>query len=224
MLTTAILPSLVSALAAPQPAPMPLTFEPRRPYPTRALYAPVQEDGEGYDFSYTFAELGFTTTDIDGFDDDADTYYLAASLGLGIFQIVAAYENTDFDIGDSRSDTFRLGAGAHFGLTPRVDLQGDISWLFSDVSSDIGALDDSSNGYEIRGGLRWMALPWNNGGLELAGNILYRDLETAFASEEDQFGWEAQARVHLLKLLSIGGSYIQRADDSQYLFNARVSF
>ena len=224
MITTAILPSLVTALAAPQPAPIPLTFEPRRAYPSRALYAPVQDDSEGYDFSYTFAELGLTSTDIDGLAEDADTYYLAASLGLGIFQIVASYENTDLDIGDSSSDTLRLGAGAHFSLTPRVDLQGDISWLYSDASSNFANLNDSSNGYEVRGGLRWMALPWNGGGLELAGNILYRDLETAFASEEDQFGWEAQARVHLLKLLSVGGSYIQRADDEQYLFNARVSF
>ncbi len=221
MITTTLLPSLVALLAAPQPN---LGFESIEPFvapPTPVLYALPQE-GDGYDFSYTFLELGYAQTDIDNLSEDADNYYLAGSLGLGMFQIVAGYENTDLDVDDLSADTFRLGAGAHFGLTPTLDLQGDISWLFTDLSSN--NFDDSGSGYEVRGGLRWMALPWSSGGLELAGNLLYRDHENALATSPDQLGWELQARAHFISLLSVGASYIERdGDDATVLINARVS-
>ncbi|MEM6672537.1 MAG: hypothetical protein AAF726_06810 [Planctomycetota bacterium] len=211
------------------------TYDPNQPYQNNANYSSnttyYDDDDDDnrwdddFDFSYTFVEIGFFETDLDDFDeDDPESYYIDGSIALGMFQIVAGYQNTEIDFGDSSTDQFRLGIGAHFEVAPRLDIQGDISWLFADTSSDLGNLDDDNNGFIVTAGPRWLALPWSGGGLELAANLLYRDIEGVFASDDGQFGFELETRIHFLNLFSLGASYFDYDGDQNYAFNARVSF
>ena len=206
-------PSLTAELAALPSAPV----------------AAAQEDGnEPWDFSYTFLELGlnFYTPDasFDDFEDEVDSWYGLASLGLFDFLYVfGGYENQDFDFEDSSTDIWTLGVGAHLDLINKLDLTGDIAWLYSDLSSDLSELDESNSGYKIRIGGRWMPIDWSRGGLEVTGGIVYRDLKNQIASDDELFGWDLGARIHFLKLFSIAGSYWTLEDDDGVLANLRVS-
>ncbi|HKX46542.1 MAG TPA: hypothetical protein VJP77_07555 [Planctomycetota bacterium] len=228
MLLTAVL----LASAAEAAAPVEVLFaapEPVIPVSVLALASRAAPAiGEESTFSYTFVEAGVIAVNLDSFsglaDEDADTYYLRGSIGLGFVHLVAAYENTSVDIGDSATDTIKLGIGGHFDLSPKVDFTGDISWLFSDLSSDLSAIDDSDHGYEVRAGLRWMPVGWEGGGLELDGDGLYRNVDFALASDDEQVGFELGARLHFLRLLSVGGFYRMLGDDDAVGLNARLSF
>ena len=203
---------------------------PESPIPAAVLSlasrAPQAPD-EPQTFSYTFAEIGLYTLDVDDLgslgDEDVEAYYLRGSIGLGFLHIVAGYENAEADIGDSATDTIRLGGGAHFELAPKLDLTGDIAWLFSDLSSDLDQLDDSDHGYEVRAGLRFLPAEWENGGLELDGDFLYRNVDFALASDDEQTGFEAGARLHFVTHLSLGAFYRMLGDDESLGVNLRLS-
>ena len=72
-------------------------------------------------------------------------------------------------------------------------------------------------------GARWMPLPWDGGGLEANGGFRWIDQE-AILSDDAVGAWELGARVHFLKLFSVGATYQFLEDDSRYGFDARVSF
>jgi hypothetical protein len=226
LLPSLTLATLAGATTAPE-APTSLTAE-LAALPAAPAAAP-QEGKEPWDFSYTFVELGlnFYTPDasFDDFEDEVDSWYGLASLGLfDLLYVFGGYENQDFDFEDSSTDIYTLGVGAHLDLMNRLDLTGDIAWLYSDLSSDLGELDDTNSGYKIRVGGRWMPIQFGRGGLEVTGGITYRDLKNQIASDDEQFGWDLGARLHFLKLFSIAGSYWQLEDDDGILANLRVSF
>jgi hypothetical protein len=177
---------------------------------------------EGWNFSYTFIELGFAEYDVDAIDDKADVYFGRASVGLlGFLHVFGEYTNQSFDIGNTDTDLIQLGVGAHFGVIPNLSLYGEIGWLFNDISSDLGDNDDT--GYGLEGGARWMALPWSGGGLEVNGSLGYYDLE-GVSNEDRPFYWTVGARVHFIEVLSIGAEYMDIEDDDQISFSARFSF
>ncbi|HKX46398.1 MAG TPA: hypothetical protein VJP77_06820 [Planctomycetota bacterium] len=227
LLTSLVLASAAEAAHAADPA----IVEAEPPIPAAVLAlatrAPQAGDG-GKTFSYTFVELGLYAVDVDAFDglvdEDVEAYYVRGSIGLGFVHLVAAYEDASIDFGGSDTDTIKLGAGGHFDVAPKVDFTGDISWLFSDLSSDLSELDDSDHGYEVRAGLRWMAAEWERGGFELDGDVLYRNVDFALASDDEQVGFEAGARLHFLELLSVGGFYRLLEDDDAIGANVRLSF
>lgn len=233
-----ISPFLCSAILS-TPPPDHAEVPPLEPLTTVAASMPLsstptlwQDDGEEKTFSYTFIELGVTTIDVDAIDDidvdideDVDTYYGRAQLALFKFlYFFVGYENQDFDIEDTSSDVIRLGIGAYRSLNPKLDLFGDVAWLYSDLSSDVDDLDDDDNGYEIRAGLRWMVLDWDGGGLELDGNGTWISMDNRIGSDDEVFGWEVGGRVHFLRLFSLGASYMDLEDDDQVSMNARLSF
>ena len=175
-------------------------------------------------FSYTFVEVGATKLDVDSANDEADVYYLRGSLALGVFHVVASYANQDIDFQNTSADVLTLGAGAHFSLSPQLDLTGDVSWIYNDVSSDISSYDGSDSGFIVRAGPRWMPLDWDGGGLELNGEALYVDIDNRIASDPEAWGWGAGARLHFLRLFSVGLNYSILEDDDEVSVNARVSF
>ncbi len=198
--------------------------------PTLPEYLPLaaQDGPQGSPFSYTFVEVGAIAMEIDDLsssDDDVDAFYGRGQLGLFDFLYVfGEYENQSADFQNTDTDLISLGAGAHLGLAHTLDLMGEVGWLYSDVSSDLSTLDDTTNGYEVRAGLRWMLTSWEGGGLELNGGGLYVELENQLASDDERLGWEAGARLHFLKLFSVGAGYAMLEDDDQASLNARVSF
>lgn len=170
------------------------------------------------EFSYSYLELGITQYDVDDLDDEADTYYARGSIGILDFLYgFAQYENQDFDIEDGDRDLITVGGGAHFGILKNLDLIAEIGWLFTDSDFD----DDS--GIVASGGARWMALPWDRGGLELNAEIGYYGIDN-FGSDDKPVFWELGARFHFLTAFSVGLAYQQIEDDSQAIGNVRFSF
>ena len=222
LLPALTLATLTGGAAAPAiPLSLAAELEASQPY----ALAPAQEEAaEGWDFSYTFFEIGATSFDVDEADETADVYYGRASLGLFKFLYVfAGYENQSIDFEDTSSDVLRLGVGGHFGVTPKLDLVGDIAWLYSDTSSDLSELDDTTDGYEVRAGARWMPFGWDRGGVELHGGAIWVDMENRIASDDTAFGFDLGAKLHFLKLFSVGAVYTMLEDDDSVGINARVS-
>ena len=182
------------------------------------------EAGESV-FSYTFIEIGATQFDVDEADEEADIYYGRASLGLFDFlYLFAGYENQSTDFEDTDTDVIRLGGGVHFGVMEKLDLVADIAWLYSDMSSDLDELDDTTNGFEIHAGGRWMPLDWDGGGLEIHGGLVYVDMENRIASDDEATGFDVGAKLHFIRMLSVGAVYTMLEDDDSIGVNARVSF
>lgn len=175
--------------------------------------------------SYTYVEIGVAQLDVDDLDDDVDIYFGRGSLGLfELFYVFGEYQNQSTDFEDTSTDLLELGVGAHFGLSPKLDLYAEVGWLYSDVTSDLDDLEDSENGYEVMGGARWMVLPWDRGGIELHGAVGYVDLDNRIASDEAASQWEVGARAHFLRFLSVDLTYSMLEDDDAVLGGVRFSF
>ncbi|MCC6409735.1 MAG: hypothetical protein IT453_21450 [Planctomycetes bacterium] len=217
---------------ATSPVAEPTELLPSQPTPNTselALLAPAAASMPVADadspFSYTYLELGAVSLDVDAIDDEADIYYGRASIELlGFLYVFGEYSNLSIDYKNTDTDLIELGAGAHVNVVPKLDLFGEVGWLYSDVSSDLSALDDTTNGYEVFGGARWMVLPWTGGGLELNGGLGYVDLENQISSDDKTTFWEVGARVHVLEMLSVGATYSKLEDDDQVSAGIRLSF
>lgn len=189
---------------------------------TAATFAPVA-DAEDWKFSYTFLEIGATRVDIDAVDDTGDTYYGLGSIDLfNLIYIFVGYENLSVDFQNSKTDLWTIGAGVHFSPLNRLDVLGDIAFVSSDPSSDLPL--DSSDGYQARAGLRWMAMMFGQGGLELAGRAIWVDIGDTQFRDDGQFGFDVEARVHFLQRLSVGLGFKMLEDDETAGLNARFSF
>ncbi|MBI5431268.1 MAG: hypothetical protein HZA52_00375 [Planctomycetes bacterium] len=176
-------------------------------------------------FSYTYLEVGAVSFDVDVIDDEADVHYGRASIELlGFLYVFGGHSNLSIDYQNTDTDLIELGAGAHVNVVPKLDLFGEVGWLYADVSSDLTALDDTTNGYEVFGGARWMVLPWSGGGLELNGGLGYVDLENQVSSDDKTTFWEVGVRVHVLEVPSVGATYSKLEDDDQVSAGVRLSF
>jgi hypothetical protein len=206
-----------------------LTYTPASDSPEISAIAPraapfVLDKGKG-PFSYTYVEVGAAKYDVDQINEKSDIYYGRASIAfLGFLYAFGEYQNQSNDFQNTDSDLIELGGGVHFNVMPTLDLFGEVGWLYNDVSSDLASLDDTNQGYEAFGGARLMALPWDGGGLELNGGIGYVDLNNRLASDDAATEWEVGARVHFLKMLSVGATYAILKDDDYVTANFRVSF
>ncbi len=195
--------------------------------PLDAVTSVQAEGGARSLLRYTFLEVGASKLDVDAAvagNRDVDNYYGRAQLGLGLLHGFASYENQEIDLGNTTSDLFRLGVGAHLELTDELHAVGEIAWLFNDVSSDLAGFSDSKSGYEIKAGARWMPIDWTSGGIELDGNLVWVDLDNRLATEDRAFGWEAGARLHVFRLISVGGMYSRLEEDDLISVSARLSF
>jgi len=192
-----------------------------------ANFAPETSASDAADslLSYTYIEVGAAKNDVDDFDEDVDIYYGRGSFNLLAFlYLFGEYSNQSTDFGNTDTDVIELGAGAHFGVLPTLDVFAEVGVLFSDVSSDIDELDDSETGYRVEGGVRWLVLPWTSGGLELDASVGTISLDNRLGSDEDPTFFSLGARAHFLKFLSVGAAYEKIEDDDQIVGNVRFSF
>lgn len=197
----------------------PTVSAPAAPAPTWAA-----EEGKTRTFSYTYIEAGATRLDLDTIDDEADTYYGRVSFGLfGFLYLLGGYENQSIDFQNTDTDIWSLGLGAHFPLTEKLDIHGDVSWLYNEIDSDV--FDDSSSGALTRIAARWMPIGFGNGGgLELHGGALWVSADDTLLSDDDVLGYEAGLRVHVIKALSLDATYTDLDEDDQAAISARFSF
>ncbi len=218
VLSTTTAAEIPAAPAPPVPSPEYVASMP--------LAAPSLVEGGSSGFSYTYLEAGFTTYDVEDLNDaNVDTYYARGSLGLFHFLYgFASYENSSLDFQNTDTNQVTVGAGAHFDPLDSLSLYGEAGWIYNKVSSDDHSLEGEKGGYRLGGGVRWMALPWSGGGLELDGELGYIDLENQIASDDKPTYWNAGARVHFLGHFSVGAAYERLDVDDRLMANLRFSF
>ena len=183
-------------------------------------------EAEGAALSYSYVEVGFTTYNVEDFsNDNVDTYYGRVSFGLLKFLYVFGwYDNSSTNFNNTDTNQVTLGAGAHFDPSPKISLYGQLGYIFNSVSSDNASVEGDESGYRVDGGVRWMALPWTGGGLELNGAVGYIDLKNQLASSDHPMVYDVGARVHFLGHLSVGATYEKIDVDDKFLGDVRFSF
>src|SRR5262249_37031977 len=98
---------------------------------------PLEREGSGEStFSYTCGEAGYERTHIDDIDRYSDAFYLRGSFGfLKYFNVIAGIEREETNFDDIRVDTFELGGGAHYAILPKLDLVGEMLFLYDQIES-----------------------------------------------------------------------------------------
>lgn len=214
--SVAEIPVDVSAYTGLVTPPDPVAAEP-------GLLVPIPRNSDEANFSYSYAELGYSVTKIDVTDHNADAYYLRGSFGfLKYFHVIGGVERQSTSVDDAKLDEFDLGAGVHFPVLDKLDLLAELSYVFNDINSNSGG-SDTNTGYMGYLGARLMALPWDGGGLEIDGGYRYLRIDSLL-SESDSNQWEIGARVHFLNHFSVGGRYVFIQQDHMYAFDVRFSF
>lgn len=161
-------------------------------------------------FSYSYLQVGFSRTDIDGFDDDADGFSFLGSYsvspqffafaGAG-FSSVGVYivdlgSGTIIGEDDLESTTIQAGFGFHQAIAVRTDFVADFA--IGRVEADVNAIDysDSTTIWAIEAGLRHMLVDQ----LELNGALVFHDGNDV----DSEFGAALGARFYATPQLSVG--------------------
>lgn len=185
--------------------------------------APPKESDESR-FSYTWAEAGYAATKLDAPNETAHTYFLRGSIGfLRFFHVFAGYERESTSFDNATLDAYDVGGGVQIPILSRLDVVGEVSWLYNYIDSDHLFNKDTNTGVSLYGGARFMPLDWSGGGLELDGGYRYTD-QTSLLSDKVTNAVEVGARVHFLNFLSVGATYAFIEQDREFLVDVRVSF
>lgn len=157
-------------------------------------------------FSYTFVEVGASTSNLDGISDNSDSLGLQGSYGFADrFFAFASYSRSSVHVsvgelgatssGDLDTDAYQLGLGAHFPIADPLDLVLDLSWIHSEAS--FGSLSSNDDGYAAEAGVRW----WLADPLEVGAAIQHVDFNSA------ETGFAASARYYFNENFSLGVGY-----------------
>lgn len=172
--------------------------------------APIAAQAE--DMSYSFLDLGYAETNLDG-GPTGDGFGLRGSFGFAEnFFAFADYLTQDFDPIDV--DVYSVGLGGHLQIAESVDLVGKAGYLKADASA--GGLSADDDGYLVSAGVR--ARPAQQ--FELEGNVIYRD----FGGGADDTAVAVGARYFFTDMFAVGAEY-EMSDDADTIFaGIRLSF
>ncbi len=159
--------------------------------------------------SYSFVDLGYVETDIDGVGPTADGFALRGSVGFAehyfAFAEYSSQSISGFDI-----DLTTVGLGGHYGLSDNLDLVGRAGWFRADASGFGANVDD--DGYMLSAGLRGKA----GDSVELEASVIHTDLGgPAFA---------VGGRYFFTSNFAIGAEYQQGDAASTILLGVRFAF
>lgn len=157
--------------------------------------------------SYSFVDLGYVTTDIDGVSKDLDGWLLRGSFEpVENLFVYGRYvdQSVSFQGGDVDTQTWALGVGYAFPLADNVDLYGKAGYLNADGSA--GPIDLNDDGYEIGAGLRARPIDM----LEVEGSVTYQDLSDA--GDDTVFGIAGRWYIADQFALGIEGEFGDDAD------------
>src|ERR1044072_105085 len=140
-----------------------------------ALAAALPLASHAETMNYSFAELGYvdTTLDGDGRDVDGDGFALRGSLAVHQnFFVFASYQDLSFH---PNVDTSLLAVrgGGHRPRTDKIDLIGKVGITKAEI--DAGPFDADDDGFLLGARLRGVVAPK----FELEGGFDYRDLDEA---------------------------------------------
>lgn len=165
------------------------------------------------EFDYTYADLRYIDTEIDGgqFNADGDGFELGGSIDVApSVHIFGRYQALDFGSGIDVS-AFQVGGGYAMPLKDGADLVGRLSYIDGKVDTPFGDADD--NGFGFSAGIRNLFTPQIEGrafinyvdldesgdetSLELAGDYFINDQVSLGASlqlGDDVTSWSLGAR------------------------------
>lgn len=172
--------------------------------------APIASQAE--DMSYSFLDLGYAETNLDG-GPTGDGFGARGSVGFAEnFFVFADYLTQDFGLVDI--DVYSVGLGGHMDLSDSVDLVGRVGYLKADASA--GGLSGDDDGYMASAGVRARLAPQ----FELEGNLIYRDL----GGGADDTAVAVGARYHFTEMFAIGAEYEMSDDADTWFAGIRLSF
>ncbi len=165
------------------------------------------------DMSYSYVDLAYVETDIDGFGASADGFALRGSVGFAEnFFVSALYADQSIDVFDIES--IAVGVGGHYGINDSLDLVGSASYTEVDLSGP--GINGSDDGYQVNFGARGQV----GDAVELEGGVLYQDLSDGGDSTSLYVG----GRFHFNKTWALGAEYMDGDDASVILAYVRASF
>ncbi len=167
------------------------------------------------DMSYSFVDLGYAETDIDGVGPSADGFGLRGSVGFAEHYFAFA-EYSSLSVQNVDIDQTVVGIGGHYGLTESLDLVGRAGWFRIDLSAP-GGFSADDDGYLLDLGLRGRVTE----GVELEGGVRYSDLGGNNGDDTSVF---VGGRFHFNKTWAIGAEYQDGNDASSILAYVRASF
>ncbi len=152
---------------------------------TLALCPLIASRAEG--LSYTYADLAYVTTDIDGVDKDLDGFLLRGSLEIAEnWFVYGRYVDQSVSIASVDIDArqFAIGGGYAWSFAPTMDLFGRVGYteVEADASGRGFGFDADDDGYELGVGIRARPVA----ALELEGSINYVDLSDS--GDDTSFG------------------------------------
>lgn len=163
--------------------------------------------------SYSYLDLAYVETDIDGFSSNADGFALRGSFELtdSVFMF-AGY--TDQSIRNIDFETYNVGFGYAWSFAPTMDLYGKLSYVKAEVDGRGFSADD--DGYGIDVGIRSFVTDK----LELEGVISYVDLSDA--GDDTSFG--IGARWYFTPRFAVGAEAVLSDDANSYGIGVRWNF
>jgi hypothetical protein len=127
--------------------------------------------------SYSYADLAYVTTDIDGVDEELDGFALRGSVEITdqVF-LFGSYTDQSADAGGADVDfaTYTLGGGYAWSLSSNADLYGKLGYVSSEVEVSVpglGGFSVDDDGFMLGMGLRGRVSPQ----FELEGAVNYLD-------------------------------------------------
>ena len=192
-----------------QPAPAcASTFEPGALAASAPSLVPAPEDFP--EMEYTYVEANYVWTDSDISNDDLNGFELVGSLELPAnFFVQGSVLNQD---ADADVTAYKLGAGWHFGLIPRLDAYGILSFVHVEVNNSNNDFNDDGTAAEV--GLRFSLTR----AIELNGRLEWIDVN------ESNSGGGVGVRYYLTEAFSLGARYDDVGDQKTAAAGARFEF
>ncbi len=166
------------------------------------------------DMSYSYVELGWLQTDIEGVSGNPDGFGLRGSIGFAEHYFgFAEYSNQSLSGADL--DLITVGLGGRYGLSDNMDLVGRAGWFKVDASGPGGSFDD--DGYLVSAGVRGQV----GDSVELEGSVIYTDVG---GSGGDDTAVAVGGRYYFTENFALGAEYQHASDSSTILLGGRYSF
>jgi hypothetical protein len=171
-------------------------------------------------FSYSYVELGWVNTDLDGLEGDG--FGLRGSMEFTpAFHAFAQLSDQDFDLGagiEAGGESLEVGVGYAWSMKPTVDIVGKFAYLTQEIDVSVagfgGSVDD--DGFGIGGYVRGRPLEQ----LELTGGLDFVDMDLGGSDTYLSVG----GRFFFTKMFAAGLDVRLNSDDTTYILGGRFNF
>ncbi len=166
------------------------------------------------EMSYSYIDLGYVETDIDGVGPSADGFALRGSVAFADNYFAFA-EYSSQSVSGIDLDITTVGLGGHYGLADNLDLVGRAGWFKAKASTTGASVDD--DGYLLSAGLRGKV----GESVELDGSVIYTDVG---GNNGDDTSVAVGGRYFFTKNFAVGAEYQHGNDASTVMVGVRFAF